>query len=127
MSRMKKLNAIFDNDDHHDSHEFLIWLLNEIHENIVADNKELDIDLATGEGPKTNSQTSKASFVTDLFEGKLINSIKCLCCESGGTREEPFLALSIDIEKNTSLNNCIRLLSHKELMIKRDKYYCENC
>jgi ubiquitin C-terminal hydrolase len=37
MSRIKKLNTLFDNDDHHDSHEFLNWILNEIHENIIAD------------------------------------------------------------------------------------------
>jgi ubiquitin carboxyl-terminal hydrolase 12/46 len=35
MQRIKKLNVIFDNDDHHDSHEFLSWLLNEIHENLI--------------------------------------------------------------------------------------------
>lgn len=37
MSKIKKLNALFDNDDHHDSHEFLSWLLNEIHENLLKD------------------------------------------------------------------------------------------
>lgn len=41
MNKIKKQNALFDNDDHHDSHEFLCWLLNEIHENLVADSKEL--------------------------------------------------------------------------------------
>ena len=126
MNRIKKLNVLFDNDDHHDSHEFLSWLLNEIHENLVADNKELQTESINGSQSKLN-QNAKATFITDLFEGKLINSTRCLICESGGTREETFLALSIDIEKNTSLNNCINLLSHKELMIKRDKFYCENC
>ena len=48
MSRIKKLNVLFDNDDHHDSHEFLSWLLNEIHENIVLDMKEAGIN-----APKT--------------------------------------------------------------------------
>jgi ubiquitin carboxyl-terminal hydrolase 9/13 len=56
-----------------------------------------------------------------------VNSTTCLSCESGGKREETFLALSVDIERNTSLNSCIRYFSHKELMIKRDKFYCENC
>jgi ubiquitin C-terminal hydrolase len=115
MARIKKLNALFDNDDHHDSHEFLSWLLNEIHENVIADAKELGVN-----APKT-------SFITELFEGKLVNSTKCLSCESGGRREETFLALSLDIEKNTSLSNCIRMFSHKEFMIKRDKFFCETC
>jgi ubiquitin C-terminal hydrolase len=41
MNRIKKLNVLFDNDDHHDSHEFLSWLINEIHENLIADQKEI--------------------------------------------------------------------------------------
>jgi ubiquitin C-terminal hydrolase len=41
MHKIKKLNTLFDNDDHHDSHEFLSWLLNEVHENIINDHKEL--------------------------------------------------------------------------------------
>lgn len=114
MSRIKKLNVLFDNDDHHDSHEFLSWLLNEIHENVVVDNRELP-------------NTPKNSFITELFEGKLENITKCLSCESGGRREETFLALSLDLDKNTSLTNCIKTFSHKELMIKRDKFYCETC
>mmetsp|Transcript_32731 Transcript_32731/g.31960 ORF Transcript_32731/g.31960 Transcript_32731/m.31960 type:complete len:119 (+) Transcript_32731:319-675(+) len=118
MAKIKKLNVVFDNDDHHDSHEFLSWLLNEIHENIVADNKEL--------GTPGNKDL-KSSFITDLFEGRVVNITKCLCCESGGRREESFLALSIDIERNTSLNHCMKLFSHKELLIKRDKFYCETC
>ena len=32
MSKIRKLNELFDNDDHHDSHEFLNYMLNEIHE-----------------------------------------------------------------------------------------------
>jgi len=115
MSRIRKQNALFDNDDHHDSHEFLSWLLNDIHENVIADAKEL------------GSNAPKTSFITELFEGKLVNSTKCLICENGGRREEAFLALSVDIEKNASLMSCIKAFSHKELMFKNDKFYCENC
>jgi ubiquitin C-terminal hydrolase len=32
---IKKQNVIFDNDDHHDSHEFINWLLDSIHEECV--------------------------------------------------------------------------------------------
>ncbi len=31
---LKKANALFDNDDHHDSHEFVTWLLDEMHEGL---------------------------------------------------------------------------------------------
>jgi hypothetical protein len=31
----------FNNEDHHDSHEFLIWLLDHMNENIKAENKKI--------------------------------------------------------------------------------------
>ena len=34
ISALKKANALFDNDDHHDSHEFVTWLLDEMHEGL---------------------------------------------------------------------------------------------
>ena len=29
---VKKANALFDNDEHHDSHEFMSWIIDQIHE-----------------------------------------------------------------------------------------------
>ena len=57
MNKIKKLNVLFDNEDHHDSHEFLCWMLNEIHESIIKDLKE-------------SGSNIKDSFITKLFEGK---------------------------------------------------------
>mgnify|MGYP006117108763 FL=1 len=35
--------------------------------------------------------------------------------------------LSVDIEKNTSLSNCLKKFSTKELLNIGDKFYCEDC
>ena len=32
---LKASNALFDNDEHHDSHEFVNWLLDTAHENFL--------------------------------------------------------------------------------------------
>lgn len=32
---IKASNALFDNDEHHDSHEFMNWLLDKIHEDFL--------------------------------------------------------------------------------------------
>lgn len=32
---LKATNALFDNDDHHDSHEFINWLLDKVHEDYI--------------------------------------------------------------------------------------------
>lgn len=32
---LKASNALFDNDEHHDSHEFINWLLDKVHEDFI--------------------------------------------------------------------------------------------
>ena len=39
IARIRAGNALFNNDEHHDSHEFLSWLIDEIHMNIAEDYK----------------------------------------------------------------------------------------
>lgn len=70
---IKKANALFDNDEHHDSHEYVNWLLDDIHENYIK---------ARAERPDpTSSYGPRESFVSDYFEGKLENTFMCLTCE----------------------------------------------
>lgn len=51
----------------------------------------------------------------------------CLTCEETSKRQESFLNLSIDIEKNSSLSYCMQRFSVRELLNKGDKLACENC
>lgn len=37
ISRVRAGKAEFNNDDHHDSHEYITWLIDEIHMNICED------------------------------------------------------------------------------------------
>ena len=48
-------------------------------------------------------------------------------CEAESKRSEQFYILSLDIEKNTSLNYCINRFSFKELLNKSNKLQCESC
>ena len=96
---IKKGNALFDNDEHHDSHEYVNWLLDSIHENYIKARAEKP-DIASSYGPRE-------SFVSEFFEGKLENTFMCLTCEKTKKRQESFFNLSIDIEKNSSLTYCM--------------------
>ena len=42
-----------------------------------------------------------------MFEGRYLTEIICENCKNSTKTEEPFLDLSIDIEKNTSISFCI--------------------
>ena len=62
-----------------------------------------------------------------MFEGHLVSITKCQTCERMSVREESFMNLSVDIEKNVSLGYCLKKFSTKELLNKGDKFYCESC
>lgn len=65
--------------------------------------------------------------MSEVFEGKFVSVTRCLECECGNERDEAFMALSVDIEKGSSLSQCIRQFAHKEWMLKQDKFFCDTC
>lgn len=107
MQRLRSLFSIFDNEEHHDSHEFLISLIS-----------HLDDEL------KKNSQES---WVQTLFEGKTASETKCTGCGTVTTREEEFRDLSLDVEPNSSLLHSLKQFSSTELLSGADKFDCDNC
>lgn len=82
---------------------------------------EIDKLIATKISPKFKT------WVQRMFEGQLVSITKCQTCERTSTREETFMNLSVDIEKNTSLSHCLKKFSTKELLNMGDKFYCEGC
>jgi len=56
-----------------------------------------------------------------------VSITKCQTCEQTSLREEEFNTLSIDIESNVSLSNCLKKFSTKELLNLNDKFFCESC
>jgi len=76
---------------------------------------------------KAYPNTEGGTFVHDIFEGTLTNETKCLCCESITSKDESFLDLSIDVEQNSSLTNCLFNFSSIETLSRGDKFYCDKC
>jgi len=89
MNAIKASNALFDNDEHHDSHEFINWLLDKVHEDFMRNERAK---------PRAAPDGIPASFVQDMFKGKLVNVVTCVACETTTRREETFFNLSLDIE-----------------------------
>eukprot|EP00253_Pinus_taeda_P008829 PITA_08829 len=127
-------NEIFRcSETHHDAHEFLIFLLNNLDEEITGSNntqnpplqdKEAEDQFGTQGRPKNNS---KISIIRQIFGGTFTNETRCLCCESVTRREEPFIDLSVEIQQNYSLSSCVNALSAVEKLGGKDKYWCDNC
>lgn len=108
---LKASNQLFDNDEHHDSHEFINWLLDKVHEDFLK-----AITAARNAAGAAEAEEPATSFVQELFMGKLLNVVTCVSCETTTRREETFFNLSLDIEANTSLIQCMRRFSFKELL-----------
>lgn len=104
---IKRDNIMFRNVQHQDAHEFLNFLINSILESV----KEFD----------------KESLITDIFEGELTSETKCLTCDNSSYRNEKFLDLSIDLEPDSSITNCLKMFSKIEMLNEKNKFYCENC
>ena len=47
------------------------------------------------------------TWVHPLFEGLLTNETKCITCENVTSRDETFLDVSVDINNNSSVTNCL--------------------
>ena len=67
------------------------------------------------------------TWVQHMFEGQLVSITKCQTCERTSTREETFMNLSVDVDKNVSLTYCLKKFSTKELLNLSDKFYCDSC
>lgn len=113
---IRKTNELFNNDYHHDAHEFLTWIINYLHETYVTLEKNGKLETGLSSSPFKN-----------IFMGYQVSQTKCLTCESNSSRKERFLHIALDIENNVSLTSCLKKYIRKELMKNKEKVYCENC
>lgn len=129
---LKRENELFRSSMHQDAHEFLNFLLNEVIENIDRQNRIIGSatsskDVLPNGISLSATPSTRSRWVHDLFEGLLTSETKCLTCETVSRRDEQFLDLSIDIERNTSVTACLRQFSASEMLCERNKFNCDNC
>lgn len=117
---LKKENELFRSSMHQDAHEFLNFLLNQVIENIDQAEKPNQ--------PKPKAMVEASPKTMDnLFQGLLTSETKCLTCDTVSRRDEEFLDLSIDIERNSSITACLRQFSASEMLCERNKFNCDHC
>lgn len=119
IGRLRKDNALFDNYQQQDAHEFLNFLLNHIADQLTEKMKS-----QAGENEVVEPQST---WIHEIFQGVLTNETQCLSCETVRSKDEDFLDLSIDLEQNTSITQCLKTFSTSEVLSMECKYYCEQC
>ncbi|PAV22641.1 cysteine ase [Pyrrhoderma noxium] len=138
VEKLKKENELFRSQMHQDAHELLIFLLNKIAEDLEdearnsrsgSSGEDLSSSV-TSSGPSTRGtmcSSAHSTLVHDIFEGVLTSETRCLTCETVSSRDEAFLDLSIDIERNSSVTACLRQFSASEMLCQRNKFFCDSC
>eukprot|EP00039_Didymoeca_costata_P006678 m.92343 g.92343 ORF g.92343 m.92343 type:complete len:483 (+) comp13347_c0_seq2:281-1729(+) len=124
--RLRKDNELFNCSMQQDAQEFLNYLLNTLSD-ILRKNASDSNDGSSSSSGDSGSDTPSKTWVEDLFEGRLANETRCMCCETVTNREEAFLNLSIEITPNSSVSSCLRQFSSVEPLRGDSKYSCDTC
>lgn len=146
--RLRNDNELFAGYMHQDAHEFINYLLNELAECLEKEEKARRGKVAgggegggeggqggdsgggdrDGNGEKADEAPKKPkTFIHELFEGVVSCETRCLQCERITSRDECFMDLSLEIERDSSLTHCLRSFSKTELMSGDDKFMCDAC
>ena len=135
-----KMNEIFRCcKTHHDAHEFLIFLLNSLDEQITvrdgtqsapSELEEAETKFGTKDSEPADSaeqSQSRQYSLTDIFGGTFRSETRCSCCETVTCTEEPFMDLSVEVQENYSLSGCLNAFSAVEKLSGKNKYWCDKC
>lgn len=134
IAKLRKENEVFDNFMQQDAHEFFNYLLNTIGDLLNSEKTSGNNTTTTnsgsgggGGGGGGGGESSGNNWVHHIFQGTLTNETRCLNCESLSSKDEDFLDLSVDVDQNTSITQCLKEFSGMETLSSEHKYYCENC
>lgn len=124
-----KLVPRFRGYQQHDAHEFMHYLLDHVHTELLQTNI---------------FSNGQSTIVSGIFGGELQSEVTCLKCGTVSKKQEPFLDLSLDIplrvkthSKSTSrgkaaqkacqLSDCLQRFVTTEVLDESEWYSCEKC
>ncbi|NXK50652.1 UBP50 hydrolase, partial [Chauna torquata] len=113
-----------------DAQEFLVCVLNELHEVLKKVRAQLKRRCITGakdsRGPGSVSETS---IITQLFEGQLSYDVTCLECKTTTDKSEIFTVLSLPIPSDStcSLQDCLTCFFQQDTLTWNNQIHCSWC
>ncbi|KOC65313.1 Ubiquitin carboxyl-terminal hydrolase 8 [Habropoda laboriosa] len=98
----------FESYEQQDSHEFLTFLLDWMH-NDLKKNCKVPLEMTVAEKAWDKAMGSQRSIISDLFFGQLRSTITCSFCKQSSTTYEIFnsLTMSLPHSNRCTLNDCI--------------------
>ncbi|NXX50962.1 UBP50 hydrolase, partial [Tricholaema leucomelas] len=125
-SVIEKRYPTFTKETQQDAQEFLICVLNELHEALKNVRGQL---CKRKHVPEAQRSTNETSIITELFEGQLGYAITCLECRTTIGRPESFTVLSLPVpSKSTcSLQDCLKCFFQQDKLTSNNQIHCSLC
>ncbi|KAG7197506.1 hypothetical protein KM043_007185 [Ampulex compressa] len=100
----------FESYEQQDSHEFLTFLLEWMHNDLRKEYRTKEKNLSAAEKEWDKSIACKKSVISDLFFGLLRSTITCTFCKEASTTYETFNSLTVSLPQTSrcTLNECIQ-------------------
>ncbi|XP_076355620.1 ubiquitin carboxyl-terminal hydrolase 3-like isoform X1 [Tachypleus tridentatus] len=118
-----------------DAHEFLRYMLDRLHMELLN-----ILPYPTTHNPICIGLKGKCTIVTAIFGGVLQNEMNCLVCGTESKKHDPFLDLSLDIPYQYKqpkskdeepppfhLHECLSRFTELEELADSELYYCHSC
>ncbi|CAN6214780.1 unnamed protein product [Urochloa humidicola] len=117
VKNLRCISRRFRNSRQEDAHELMVNLLESMHKCCLPS------------GVPSESQSAyEKSLVHKIFGGRLRSQVKCTRCSHCSNKFDPFLDLSLDIAKATTLVRALQNFTEEELLDGGQKQYqCERC
>ncbi|KAL4692941.1 hypothetical protein H8959_016751 [Pygathrix nigripes] len=130
-SALGNLYPAFTKKTQQDAQEFLIFVLNELHEALKKYHypRRRSHDKGSAQRCCRKWITTETSVITQLFEGQLNYSIVCLKCEKCTYKNEVFTVLSLPIpsEYECSLQDCLQCFFQQDTLTWNNQIHCSFC
>ncbi|XP_008051433.1 inactive ubiquitin carboxyl-terminal hydrolase 50 [Carlito syrichta] len=112
-----------------DAQEFLIYVLNELHEALKKYHRRRAYEKRSTQRRCKKVITSETSIITRLFEGQLSYSITCLKCDNCTYKNEVFTVLSLPIpyQHDCSLQDCLQCFFQQDTLTWSNQIHCSFC
>ncbi|NXW83141.1 UBP50 hydrolase, partial [Alopecoenas beccarii] len=128
-SALGKRYPTFSKRTQQDAQEFLICVLNELHEALKKVTAQLKRKCVTDAHASRGSMSETPTIITELFEGQLSYDITCLECKSSTHRPESFTVLSLPIPSKSacSLRDCLECFFQQDTLTWNNQIHCSWC
>ncbi|NXT74659.1 UBP50 hydrolase, partial [Zapornia atra] len=128
-SALEKRYPTFSRTTQQDAQEFLICVLNELHEAFKKVRAQLYKARCVSNAGASRGSVSETSIITELFEGQLTHNITCLKCKTTTHRPESFTVLSLPIpsKQSCSLQDCLKCFFQQDTLTWNNQIHCSCC